>query len=228
MARYTLPLFSVLWKRHETLYIEIFILALQRLKSSIDDISHEDIISEFLCPILNKVCFEEGRKRNCEIRTPDWEKPIQPLNNSELKGGKIRKRPDFTCKFTNPLANDADEHEIPLHIECKRLGEATSDSWKLNKNYVINGIMRFDSSEHEYGKRASSGIMIGYIVSMSPDQILTEVNDYGKERFHNGQIIEYQSKGNTIRQYQQKLVREKLQPEIFQLTHLWVDLRNRC
>lgn len=226
MARQMLPSFSVLWNRHEDLYIEIFILTLQRLASAPCDISHEDKISEFLCPILNKVCFEEGRNRNCEIRTPDWEKPIQPLIDSELKGGRIRKRPDFTCNFTNPLAHDAVEHEIPLHIECKRLGTATSGGWKLNENYVNNGIKRFDSSEHEYGKRAPSGIMIGYIISMSPEQILNAVNDYEKKHCTDCPTIEYEFMKNTVRQYRQELIRKNLQPEIFKLIHLWIDLRN--
>lgn len=226
MSRQSLPTFSVLWKRHENLYIGIFFIALQRLENGPCSTSHEDMISEFLCPILNKVCFEEGKKRNCEIRTPDWEKPIQPQNNSELKGGKIRKRPDFTCKFTNPLAYDADEHEIPLHIECKRLGKASSRGWKLNENYVVNGIMRFDASEHEYGKRAPSGLMIGYIISMPPKQVLIEVNAYVKKHCTNMPPIECELIENKVQQYHQNLIRKNMQPEIFKLIHLWIDLRN--
>jgi hypothetical protein len=227
MARQTFPTFSVLWKRHESLYIRIFIIALQILKNeSFDKSSGEDTISEFLCPILNKVCYEEGKRRNCEIRTPDWEKPIQPVNNDELKGGKIRKRPDFTCKFMNPLACDADEHEIPLHIECKRLGEATSNNWKLNENYVVNGIMRFDSGEHEYGKRAPSGIMIGYIISMTPEQILSEINVYEEKYCSDNPSLVYEITNNKVWQYQHILLRKNIRPESFLLFHLWIDLRD--
>lgn len=227
MVRHVVPSFSSLWQRHEIIYIEIFTLALQRLSDDQCDKNNEDIISEHLCPILNMVCFEESQKNNCEIRTPDWEKPLQPVTGNELKGGKVRQRPDFTCKLTNPFALYPNEHEIPLHVECKRLGVPTSPTWILNKNYVINGIRRFDSRKHEYGKRASSGIMVGYIISMSPELILDEVNSHQKQHCSDNPAIEFELVKNKVRQYRQKLNRKNLKPEIFKLVHLWVDLRNQ-
>jgi hypothetical protein len=227
MARGGIPSRSKLWNKHETLYVGIFIIALQKLSDGKCDITNEDIISERLCIILNEVCFEESKKNKCEIRTPDWEKPIQPITDSELKGGKVRKRPDFTCKLTNPFAVCANEHEIPLHVECKRLGFPTSTSWILNKNYVINGIKRFDSKRHEYGKRASSGMMVGYIISMSPEIILDEVNTHQKQHCSHNPAVEFEFIKKNVRQYRQKLNRKKLKPEIFKLVHLWVDLRSK-
>jgi len=224
MARYSIPSFSSLWRKHETLYVGIFIIALQRLSDDKCDTTHEDTISEHLCPILNTVCFEESQKNNCEIRTPDWEKPIQPVTNSELKGGKIRKRPDFTCRLTNPFAICANEYEIPFHVECKRLGSPTSTSWILNENYVINGIKRFDCMRHEYGKRASSGMMVGYIISMSPEIILDEVNTHQIIALDNP-TVEFEFVKKNVGQYRQKLNRKNLKPAIFKLVHLWVDLR---
>lgn len=227
MARYSIPSFSSLWQKHETLYIGIFIIALQRLSDDKCDTTNEDSISEHLCPTLNTVCFEESQKNNCEIRTPDWEKPIQPVTESELKGGKVRKRPDFTCKLTNPFAVCANEYEIPFHVECKRLGSPTSTSWILNENYVINGIKRFDCMRHEYGKRASSGMMVGYIISMSPEVILDEVNTHQKQHCSDNPAIEFEFVKNKVQQYRQKLNRKNLKPEIFKLVHLWVDLRDQ-
>lgn len=227
MARHAIPSFSSLWKKHETLYIRIFTLALERLSGYQCDKSDEDMISELLSLILNTVCFEESQKKNCEIRTPDWEKPIPPLTSNELKGGKVRKRPDFTCKLTNYFALCANEYEIPLHIECKRLGAPTSTSWILNENYVINGINRFDSKKHEYGKRASSGIMVGYIISLSPEIILDEVNTHQKQHCSDNTAIELDCVMSKVHKYHQKLNRKNLKPEIFKLVHLWVDLRGQ-
>jgi len=227
MARHAVPSLSGLWQRHETIYTGIFTLALQRLSDDQCDKSNEDMISERLCPILNTVCFEESKKNNWEIRTPDWEKPIQPLTDGELKGGKVRKRPDFTCKITNPFALYPNEHEIPLHVECKRLGVPTSTTWILNENYVIHGIKRFDSRKHEYGKRATSGMMVGYIISMSPEVILDEVNTYQKKHCSYNPAIEFKFVKNNVWQYRQKLNRKNLKPEIFKLVHLWVDLRGQ-
>ncbi|KFD41491.1 hypothetical protein DK28_0208705 [Peptococcaceae bacterium SCADC1_2_3] len=227
MARRCIPPFSSLWQKHETLYIGIFIVALQRLSEDKCDTANEDIISEHLCPILNTVCFEKSRNNNCEIRTPDWEKPIQPVSDSELKGGKVRKRPDFTCKLTNPFADCPSEHEIPFHIECKRLGSPTSANWILNKNYVTNGIKRFDCRSHEYGKRASSGMMVGYIISMSPEKILDEVNTRQKQHCHYNPAVEFKFVKENVQQYRQELNRKNLKPEMFKLIHLWVDLRSQ-
>ncbi len=226
MARRTLPSFSNLWKRHEALYVDVFSIALALLANKIRPLDDEDKISEQLCPVLNDVCFKESQRQNCEIRTPDWEKPIQPVTDNELKGGKIRKRPDFTCKCSNPFASCAEEHEIALHVECKLLGNPTSNSWILNKNYVTEGIKRFDCRTHEYGKRASSGMMIGYIISMEPKQIANEVNKYQRKHLLNNPAITFQFNNPPVFRKNQDLDREDVKPESFQLIHLWVDLRN--
>ncbi|MCL1874354.1 MAG: hypothetical protein FWF85_09610 [Clostridiales bacterium] len=63
MPRQALPLESELWKKHESIYIEVFSLALQILASSPCDISNENIISEALCPILESV----GKKQDSAI-----------------------------------------------------------------------------------------------------------------------------------------------------------------
>ncbi len=165
--------FMLLWMRHEKLYYSIFFEALQQLNINDVQRNDEDAISEALCPILKKLCFNHER----DVRTPDWEKPIQPAKIEELKGGKIRKRPDFTCNFLNSLADSSDTYEIPFHVECKRLGKKIA-SWDLNKNYVTNGIKRFDNSDHEYGKRAPSGMMLGYVVNMERNAILKTVNNH--------------------------------------------------
>lgn len=225
MARRTLRTSSELWEQHETLYVYIFSIALTRLaqKNCLSD--DEDKISEQLCPILNDVCFEESKKQDCEIHTPDWEKPIQPIQNNELKGGKKRKRPDFTCKCYNPFATCSEDYEISLHIECKLLGNPTSKSWILNKKYVTNDIKRFDSKNHEYGKRASSGMMIGYIISMEPEKIADEVNKNIEKHIPDHRVLSFRFVNPPVFKENQQLNRKNVKPTSFRLIHLWVDLR---
>ena len=91
---------------------------------------------------------------------------------------------------------------------------------------MVNGIHRFDSSEHEYGKRAFSGIMIGYIISMLPEEILIEINAYQKALCADYREIEYRFTQNEVRQHFQRLIRKNIKPETFELVHLWVDLKN--
>ncbi len=191
MARRALSSFVTLWKRHELLYSEVFSAALMELVEMDSVSGDEDSISEILSLTLNRVCFNFGKSRNQEVQTPYWEGPVPPVTEGELKGGKIKKRPDFTCRCLNPWANSPEEHEISLHVECKRLGHPTSATWNLNENYVKNGIKRFDSKTHEYGKRAYSGMMIGYIISMTPKKIEAEVNDYQKKHLPDNKIFKF-------------------------------------
>ena len=217
MARRSTPIgsFKQLWQRHEDLYFNIFVDALNLLQITEKQRKDEDAISEGLCPVLQQVCFDHPQKP----QTPDWEKPIKPVSEDELKGGKVRKRPDFICTIVNTFAQSPEMHEISLHIECKRLGK-TRKSWNLNKNYVENGILRFDCLSHEYGKRAPSGIMIGYIVDSPPQDILKKVNTYTKE-LKIKLSFKFVSKVEIC---ESSLLREYVNPENFKLIHIWAEL----
>ena len=225
MARHPLSSFADLWQHHERLYFEVFSEALLKLIQKGKTFDNEDAISESLCVDLNEVCFEISKSRQIEVNNPVWEGPIQPVKYDELKGGKVRKRPDFTCKRMNRFASSGDEHEISLHVECKQLGEPTSSSWILNENYVTEGINRFDSSTHEYGKRAPSGFMIGYLVSMTPESVLMGVNGYQKKHLPDNPDLTFAFAGGKLFESHQALSRKHVQPEKFGLIHLWADLR---
>ncbi len=212
----TVKTFIALWQCHENLYYSIFYEALKRLEINDEQRKDEDAISEALCPVLNDICFEH----RLDVRTPDWEKPIQPVINEELKGGKSRKRPDFTCNLVNGFADGPEMYEIPFHVECKRLGD-TVGSWNLNKNYVTNGIERFDCKSHEYGKRAFSGMMVGYIVSMESTLILDIVNRHLSDMI---QKLNFAFTKKVV-SCEQKLIRKKVKPEEFKLIHLWTNLK---
>jgi hypothetical protein len=82
-------------------------------------------------------------------------------------------------------------------------------------------------ASHEYGKRASSGMMVGYIISMSPEKILDEVNTRQKQHCPYNPAVEFEFVKENVRQYRQKLNRKNLKPEMFKLVHLWVDLRSQ-
>jgi len=222
MARRSLPVFASLWQRHETIYCEVFFMSLQKLANGVVS-GDENSISKTLCPILNCVCFTLSQSQNKEVRTPTWEGPIQPVSEDELEIEP--KRPDFTCKLSNPYAASAEEHEIPLHVECKCLGFPTSPSWKLNENYVIKGMKRFDCSSHEYGKRASSGIMIGYIIDMEPTEILKEVNHYKQKHLSYFTDISIVIEKAKVFRNRHNVKRKYVSPKEFDLTHIWVDLR---
>jgi len=226
MARRSLATFDTLWARHESLYVEVFSLALHELSTQHLVSGNEDAVSESLCPALTAVCFSMGRRRDCDIPVPSWEKPRQPVSREELTGGKKRKRPDFSCSCYNRYATNPKELEVPFHIECKLLGEPTSPSWVLCRNYVTKGIARFDNWDHQYGKRAPSGAMIGYMISLTPDGIQAQVNENkGKHLEYIPDII-FEWGDTHVHHAVQIITRRCVPPANFRLMHVWVDLRH--
>lgn len=219
MARHPTSIggFHKLWERHEKLYHSIFFDALNLLKISDKQRKNEDDISEALCPVLRRVCFGHPAKPSI----PKWELPIAPTTDNELIGGKNRKRPDFTCSLINSFAQSDDMYEISLQIECKRLGEKKG-SWDLNKNYVQNGIRRFDSLTHEYGKRAPSGIMIGYIIDSKRIDILSVVNMHIKTIQIENLKFDFTV---PVTSYNSIFNRKVVEPKSFRIVHLWADFR---
>ncbi len=217
--------FAKLWSQHESLYRHIFVEALVRLAAELRILGDENDVSKHLATILVAVCQKNAKARNEEIRTPLYELPQQPVNIDETQEDFIRKKPDFTCNRINLQAKSLPEYEIPFHVECKLLGKPTSSTWILNRNYVTNGIARFDLQSHKYGNWASSGLMIGYIVSMTPGEIQTQVNSHIEKKLPGVPRLEFKLSGVPLRS-KHRFERKHVTPTPFTLFHLWVDLRS--
>lgn len=227
MARRPLLPFKNLWDRHVSLYSNIFSEALIELSKSDSISGGETSISEMLCLIVRQVCYNHSRSKKQEIRIPEWDGLIQPVTKDELRGDDSNKKPDFTCKLYNTMTDSYEKYEISLHVECKLLGKPTSATWILNENYIKNGITRFDSKTHEYGKRAKSGIMIGYIISMTPEEIENEVNVYQKKHIPENNKIKFSFDTKPLFKSNQNIKRKNIIPTQFELIHLWIDLCER-
>lgn len=215
MARKPPPSFEMLWARHESIYRKVFSEAMKQLMCLGNIKGNEDGISQELAPFLVKVCFELNKAKGFEIRPPVWEGPIH----------ENKKRPDFTCFFVNSMATSSRYFQLSFHVECKRLGYPTSATWVLNKKYVQNGIYRFDSPTHQYGKDVVSGMMIGYIISMEPTQIQNEVNAFQENLLPASPKLGFDFQCEAPFQTEQQLKRTSVKPESFRLIHLWIDLR---
>lgn len=177
------------WKRHERRVLEVLVEALLLLRSeerlsrlremiasSDDKRPIEDKINRELYLCLNQVNREllkvkRGLKTgvNYEMRNQPTPKDIYPTEREQ-------KRPDFSWGYFEPISRHFDSGNRYFVIECKRLGEPTSKSWKFNKKYVQNGILRFVKIEYGYGEDESSGAIVGYVESMDFDDILLEIN----------------------------------------------------
>ncbi len=214
--------FFGLWDRHEALYISIFRESLEQLTITAEPQRNENAISKMLGLFLRDVCYKRSINSKVEVRLPQSENPIPPEYETEVTGKNDEKRPDFTCNICNPSAVSSEFYEIPFHVECKRIGE-TKKSYNLNKNYVKDGVCRFDNDTHKYGRYASSGMMIGYMISMKFDSIQKAVNNYMlKQNFSELSFKESKS----IAFCAQRMTRKYVNPADFKLIHLWADLRS--
>jgi len=206
--------FPQLWQRHEALYSDIFVKALRQMEVTEGQCKDENAISEALCPVLRKVCCKHRDKPSL----PQWERPISPVSIDDLKGGKKAKRPDFTCSLINSFYTSQEDYELLLHIECKRLGKNS----KLNKNYLEDGIKRFDILTHEYGKRSPSGMMVGYIINSDKQDILRQVNRHLSGAALPEITFAFKEK---VESCDMMINRKNVKPKEFKLIHIWADLR---
>jgi hypothetical protein len=198
------------WVEFVDIHVNIFCTALSLLNIGIIEKLRENDISSYLNVPLIKACRLSG----LAIIPPIWDGNISAINDNEVNTNNTAKRPDFTCKMINNYSTSPEDYTISLHIECKLIG-----STKLNKYYINNGINRFDSLTHEYGKRANDGIMIGYIISSTKSDIQQEINNnlpdnIGQLRFKEKCKIE-----KVITHF----TRENVKPMDFTLHHIWAD-----
>jgi hypothetical protein len=214
-----------MWQSYEEAYRTVFSTALNKLSKEDSLAGDEDDISQVLSFQLRQVCSDIKKIGRIELQTPVCEVPLQIVSEEDISIGKKGKRPDFTCILFNNDALKMEDREIPLNIECKLVGNPTSKSWILNKNYVTNGLQRFDSKTHEYGKRAKSGMMIGYIISNKPEDNNKEVNEYKNTLLTYFPDIFFNFNSELVSETDQSVQRKVVPPQEFKLIHLWVDLR---
>lgn len=174
-------------------------------------------------------CFREACcKKKLPHHLPTREGKNPPYEGDQEPTERESTIPDFYWHIIDDQAED-DFCERRFILECKRLGNLSSSSWNLNANYVNNGIRRFIVKPHEYGKGDDSGGMVGYIQSMSFDDIFEAVNlaiNQSPEEISpllsptNG----WKEKG--ISELEHPLKRSfPISP--FRMYHFWIDIRSK-
>jgi hypothetical protein len=82
-----------------------------------------------------------------------------------------RTLPDLQWGFQDSFEPDPYKSARWFHIECKRIGGSD-----LNEKYVDEGVQRFVSPGHRYGKDVSEGAMVGYIIEGRAADAISDVN----------------------------------------------------
>lgn len=223
MAR---PLISLrnTWANFERRILEILRLALQMLQEQTPYPIEENDINHQLSIYLRRANYTLRREDRGLDSNPFYEARNQP--DSISRTNRDDKRPDFQWEFVDYLESDPDKSSKHYVIECKRLGLPSSPTWKLNKNYITDGVLRFIEAEWGYGKFCSSSAMVGYVQNMNLSDILGEINQIAADK----QIPTINPnveglKDNDISQLEHQIDRQQILPRTFKLNHLWVDLR---
>ena len=209
-----------IWEKHVKDYTEIFRRALIALSSLPKIDASEVAISTQLNTLLQKECF----KYNRELPYPKYNLPIPPKAKGKNSVQEKTGQPDFTCCFKDGYAEAYDKSEFNFHIECKCLGLPNRSNWVFNKNYVNEGIMRFDHKDKCYGENAADGMMVGYIISMNTENICKEVNAELAKIKRNFSPICFVPSSELLKETTQQLKRVVIAPSDFTLTHLWIVL----
>jgi hypothetical protein len=173
-------------------------------------------------------CFVEAcRRKKLVNHRPTPEAKNTPYAGDQNPTERENKIPDFQWGFIDHLVNE-DSCERCFVLECKRLGRPTSPNWKLNENYVMNGICRFLTAPHEYGKGDDACGMVGYVQNMTFDDILRDVNQAASTSPVAVSPISSPPDRWTedgVTELEHILVRPfPISP--FQMLHFWVDIRN--
>ncbi|NER78443.1 MAG: hypothetical protein F6K42_02480 [Leptolyngbya sp. SIO1D8] len=177
----------------------------------------------FLIRRANRKLSNNGRGVNFPIQ---YDSPMPPTeSNPSSQPVPENKRPDFMWGITDHTEIDISNCDKYFCIEAKRLGLPSSPSWILNKNYIVNGILRFISPDWSYGRMTRSGAMVGYIQSSEFEVIFAEVNTNAESQTIPTLELLDEDEGVTLKYLKHILVRDIcISP--FSLKHYWIDLRH--
>lgn len=220
-----LPYPEHLWERHERYVFNIFLLALIRLRDE-DSLPEDE-------PTLNERLYMHARNvylgLSCKQKPLSFVKrnsEIPPRKMSEVGEHWTKKKPDFQWELINNNETDPQKAIKEYTIECKRL--------RINGNfineYVVNGIIRFLSQEYKYGNGTVSGTMIGYIQKMEHKEALERINGaILKTKEFDIPIIKFTKdlqEKDSVKKGNHTLNRKKVNPSIFDLRHIWIEVTN--
>ncbi len=180
---------------------------------------------------LNRLLFfcicEVYAKLEIDYPLPAPEAKNPPHPEDKQKAKRENNIPDFSWNLMDYQANYGDWHRN-FALECKRLGQKTSNNWILNEQYAIEGILRFFQEEKGYGKGCETGAMAGYVQDMEFDTVLNEVNSYIAENELTIVLLAMPTNGWQTQgvSYLAHTFQRSFIPLSFSLQHYWVDMRD--
>jgi hypothetical protein len=141
-------------------------------------------------------------------------------DETPLNGEANRKRPDFTWSWQDAASPTYDEATREFTVECKRLGDVAGSVF--SHRYVDDGILRFVSTSHEYGRLGARGVMVGYVQVLGKPAILATVQARAESHELAPLTPEGELEGRIARLVHH--LDRTFGESPFELVHLWVDV----
>jgi hypothetical protein len=163
-----------LWESHRSRCLELLERALAHLASGQVDESEHDL-NRRLYRAIGRAQWEAARAGEGSIPVPAYEARNAPIGSDTEFDPREHKIPDFQWAYIDHLAPIPEAAIRFFTVECKRLRIATS-SWDFFAQYVEQGVLRFLTPAHSYGKDTPAGAMVGYLQRISAEDAQKEVD----------------------------------------------------
>lgn len=211
-----------LWQRHVETVLETFREALALLSSDSVVGQEPDLNRE----LYDRLQMADRNRFNRNLRTliaPIMYEARNPPSPDTKGTSSERKIPDFQCGYIDHQEPDPLRAARFFMIECKRLGHSSKSGWAFNSNYIHEGVMRFVDRNWRYGKDVADGAMVGYIESMTLEELMTEVNRVATS-LHLPALESFSGGEKPLHELRHKLTRLfPISP--FILWHLWIEMK---
>ncbi|MBK8256902.1 MAG: hypothetical protein IPK82_30045 [Polyangiaceae bacterium] len=213
-----------LWETRHNHYVNVLCeaLSLLRRKDSLPEDELELNRELWFCILTAR----RGLDPSGRFPLPVPEGQNLPDPNAAATQPHDRKKPDFQWIHDDPQEPDPRYGVRSFAVECKRLGKKTEGGLVLNKEYIDNGALRFRSPEYRYSHYLAEGAMIGYVQTMDPEAIHSEVcQQAATAQLPILQIGPEGWKPQATTQLAHRFQRP-FPRSPFDLTHLWLDIRD--
>ena len=210
-----------LWENHEKRVLAILRSALLRLRTKRPNCDEPKLNRQlYLCII--KANNENKKSGGFGFDHPPACDALNPPTPDTEDSASERKRPDLSWGYIDHQEQNPHRSVRSFAIECKRLGSPSSSGRKFNIHYVCDGVRRFTHREWRYGKDVASGAMVGYVESLTPQEIVAEVNGVLTQLEVSALTLPPGAAG-SLTEMEHSFGRPfAISP--FRLVHLWIDI----